>query len=309
MDITPASMHREQLRRTSRFHDGVILSFTTVRHPPEGFGRQPIIVGLLELENGARVMGQLCTDNTETIRIGQKVSPRMRLLQIREDGLRRYDVVYKPVIGVPVKEEFRGYIIALTGPSGVGKTTVSVLLSSRIGQYVERVPILTTREAKHSDEDEYLHVTAEEFAALEKRNEIVAMTAIPSATEKRRYGYRSSDIEAIWAKGKLPVVITEMHLLQGLASHFGRRSILSFGLLPPGASKRQMLSSLLHRLRSRGRDTEEQIEDRIKNAEADLAFFEHKQELFDHLLVNDKLETVFEHLKGHVMKYAEEPAR
>jgi len=100
-----------------------------------------------------------------------------------------------------------------------------------------------------------------------------------------------------------------MHLLQGLASHFGRRSILSFGLLPPGKSKRQMLSSLLHRLRSRGRDTEPEIEDRMRNAKEDLTFFEERQELFDHIIVNDHLETVFEHLKGHVLKYAEEPAQ
>ena len=94
-----------------------------------------------------------------------------------------------------------------------------------------------------------------------------------------------------------------MNLLQGLSSHFGRRSILSFGLLPPGKSKRQMLSSLLHRLRDRGRDTEQQIKDRLKNAEADLQFFDDRKELFDHLIVNDKLETVIENLSGRVLEH------
>jgi len=87
----------------------------------------------------------------------------------------------------------------------------------------------------------------------------------------------------------VPIVITEMHLLENLAHYYGRRSILSFGLLPPGKSKRAMLSQLLHRLRTRGRDTEEQIGDRLKNAERDMALFDERQDLFDHILVNEDL--------------------
>jgi len=305
---TPASLHRFQTQRSRRLQEGTIVSFTTVRHPPEGFGHSPIVIGLIALKDGTRVMGRLIGDAV-SLRIGQSVHPKMRLVQINAEGLRRYDVAYEALAGVPAKLEFPGYIIALTGPSGVGKTTLSILLSTQVGDFVERVPILTTRSTKASDEDEYAHIAPEEFAALEKVGAIVAAAHIPSQSEKRSYGYRAADIEAIWAKGKIPLVITEMHLLQGLSSHFGRRSILSFGLLPPGKSKRQMLSALLHRLRTRGRDSEIEIEDRIRNAERDLAFFRDREELFDHLLINDQIETVFEALKGHVLKYAEEPAR
>ena len=62
-----------------------------------------------------------------------------------------------------------------------------------------------------------------------------------------------------------------------------------------------MLSQLLHRLRSRGRDTERHIQDRMKNAERDLDFFEERSELFDHILVNEDLDVVLETLKGHVL--------
>jgi guanylate kinase len=182
--------------------------------------------------------------------------------------------------------------LALTGPSGVGKSTISRLLEKAFSGHIVPVPIVTTRSPKAGDQDEYQHVSLEEFYRLRDRGELVAFTSIPSSSELRWYGYRAEDLDAIRRKGLLPVVITEMHLLQSLADYYGRRSILSFGLLPPGQSKRTMLSQLLHRLRSRGRETEAQIADRLKNAKADLHFFETQKELFDVMLVNDNLHTV-----------------
>jgi guanylate kinase len=165
---------------------------------------------------------------------------------------------------------------------------------------VTPVPILTTRGRKQGDDGEYRYVTKDAFTRLQKKGELIAWTHIPSDTEERWYGYRQSDIGKIWKTGKLPVVITEMHLLQGLANRFGRRSILSFGLLPPGRSKRTKLSHLLHRLRERGRETEEGIRDRLKNAERDLAFFQEHSDLFDRILVNDDALAVVEMLRKHV---------
>jgi guanylate kinase len=159
-------------------------------------------------------------------------------------------------------------------------------------EYAMNVPILTTRGAREGDDGEYIYVSEKEFDAMQRSGEVVSMTSIPSRQEERRYGYRGADIEAIWKKGKLPVVVTEQHLLQGLAEHFGRRAVLSFGLLPPGRSRRAMLSQLLHRLRARGRDTEESIRDRLKNAERDLDFFKERKDLFDHIEVNEDLEVI-----------------
>jgi guanylate kinase len=197
-------------------------------------------------------------------------------------------------------QKFPGYILALTGPSGVGKSTISRMLTRVCSEYAENVAIITTRAPKRGDDGEYIYVAPEEFEHMKRTGAIVAATRIPSSSEDRQYGYRGKDIEVVWSKGKVPVVITEMHLLESLARYYGRRSILSFGLLPPGKSKRAKLSQLLHRLRTRGRETEAHIRDRLKNAEHDLTLFTEREDLFDHVLVNEDLSALVASLEKKV---------
>ena len=301
LNVTPAILARQQKRRRKKLQDGTVLSFTTMSHPLPAFGNRPRTVGLIELADGSRTLGQLIGEPC----IGQRVRARMVLSQVNPDGLRIYDVAYEVMAMVPAMERipekrFPGYILALTGPSGVGKTAVSRLLATMCGDYAENVPIVTTRERRTGDDGEYRYVTKEKFTEYIDTKDIVSFAHIPSTTEERWYGYRHSDIEKIWAKGKLPVVITEMHLLRGLCEYYGRRSLLSFGLLPPGKSKRAMLSALLHRLRLRGRDAEEHMKDRLKNAVKDLEFFRERADLFDRILVNDDLQLVVETVKNSI---------
>lgn len=297
---TPAILHRRQKKQRQKMLSGTVLSWTTMAHPLTGFGNRPRTVGLIALDDGSHALGQLIG----TPAIGQRVRPRMVLSSVNDEGLRIYDVAYEVMTSVPAKKdvtrEFPGYILALTGPSGVGKTTVSRMLISMFTASVESVPILTTRERKTGDDGEYKYVSKEKFTEFVQNGDMVAFVHLPSTSEERWYGYKKSDIEKIWKKGRLPVVITEMHLLRGLTEYYGRRSLLSFGLLPPGKSKRAMLSALLHRLRERGRDAEDHLKDRLKNATEDLAFFRERADLFDKILVNEDLHTVVETVRKNV---------
>lgn len=193
-----------------------------------------------------------------------------------------------------------GYVLAFTGPSGVGKSTVRKLLTTLFPEHVTLTKMLTTRSPKKGDDGEYIHVSMDEMEALKEAGKLAALTCIPSSTELRYYAYLSEDIEGAWKAGKLPVLITEQLLLQQLAEKFGRRAILSFGILPPGKSRRAMLSNLLFRLRTRGRETEQQMADRLKNAVEDLAFFRTRKDLFNHLLVNDDVDSVIKAVRGAV---------
>jgi guanylate kinase len=301
MPFTPQIIARAQKKWQRKLQEGKILSHTTIRAE-----NTQTTIALIELKNGSRVLGHLTSHLSPLTAslIGQSVHPRMSLSHITPEGLRIYDVAYEIIVPKKLQtfEEsvFPRYILAFTGPSGVGKSTVSSMLATICSPYLERVPILTTRKPKHGDDGEYTYTSVAAFDALKRQDAFAAIADIPSKTESRCYGYRKEDLEKTWKKGKIPVVVTEMHLLQGLAATFGRRSILSCGLLPPGRSRRAMLSSLLFRLRTRGRETEAQIRERLKHALHDLAFFKRRADLFDHLIVNEKLEHVIEKLKPHI---------
>ncbi len=291
---------RAAAKRSQKLQSGVIVSWTLLHHAPAGFPHGPRAIGLVRLEDGSQVLAPLLMKSPV---IGMHVAPRMRLSAVTSEKLRIYDIAFEEAVVVKQPHEdaeFPGYILALTGPSGVGKSTVSKMLIHMFEEYVMPVPILTTRERRKGDDGEYRYVSKKVFTDLQKNGEFVAWTHIPSESEDRWYGYRGSDIRAIWEKGKLPIVITEMHLLQGLANHFGRRSILSCGLLPPGNSTRKKLSTLLHRLRDRGRETDQHIKARLKNAKEDLDFFTKRKDLFDHLLVNDDIHAVIAALRKNV---------
>lgn len=297
MSYSAPIVHRAQKHEQEKYLPGTVVSFTMLMHPPARFGKRPRQIGLIELQGGRRVLAPLISDEPF---IGQQVRPRMRLSHVAEEGLRVYEIAYEGTANVRAPRAFSRYILAFTGPSGVGKSTITRMLAHACSDYAAKVPILTTRAPKPGDDGEYLYTTEAEFERMRQAGSIVAVARIPSSTENRWYGYRGADIEAIWSEGKVPLVVTEMDLLQGLARHYGRRSVLSFGLLPPGRSKRARLSQLLHRLRARGRETEDNIHDRLKNAERDLAFFGERKDLFDHMVVNEDLSSLITSLKKKV---------
>jgi len=300
VDRIPALHRRLKELERMNFQQGKILSFTTIRHPPAGFGPEPYIVALIEHPDGSKSLAQLTREGMPPA-IGAEVIPHLRRIRTMRSGLHINDLKYE-VIETQAAPLFtmHAYVLALTGPSGVGKTTITRSLLSLFQPLVEQVPIVATRRPRKTDLEPFVHVSEDEFEAMVARGEIIAHTV---STDRHEYraGYRREDIEAVWKQTKLPIVTTDLRLLEGLSKALGRETILSCGLLPPGISRRRMLSALLHRLRSRGQNTEEQIELQLKSAEADLKAFVTKKDLFDHLFVNDRLETCVESIKELVV--------
>lgn len=300
MKVTPAITARAQAIRHAKMQPGVILSYTTLAHPPSQFGPLPRTIGLLELDDGSRVMAPLLMKHPA---IGMAVTPMMRLSHVTEEKLRIYGVAFEEAVADRAalhQHAFPGYILALTGPSGVGKSAVRNALLKMLGERAVKVPMITTAPRELSERGEYRHMTKKKFEEAAKKDQVVALAQLEWNGATEWYGYRAADFASIWKTGKVPVVTTETHLLRSLSAYYGRRSILSFGLLPPGRSKRAMLSHLLRRLRSGGKHTEEWMHQTLKTAADDLQVLKSSAELFDRILVNDDLQVAAETVRKHL---------
>ena len=176
-----------------------------------------------------------------------------------------------------------GSLIVISGPSGVGKSTL-------IGRAREAMPDLefsiscTTRAPRGSEQHgkEYYFLSEEEFAAREARGEFIETAGVFA----HRYGTLKSEVMNRIAKGSS--VLLDIDVQGALSIRKAAQSdpelaaCAAFILIaPPG------LDTLEQRLRSRATDAEEQILRRLGAAKRELSFFRS----YDYMIVNDNLDT------------------
>jgi guanylate kinase len=169
-----------------------------------------------------------------------------------------------------------GKVFVITGPSGVGKGTL-------IERLLEHVPELelsvsaTTRDPRPGEVDgrDYHFLTPEEF---ERRVE--AGDFLEHATYSgNRYGTLRSEVERRLADGASVVLEIEVQGARQVRAAMPE-SVQVFIAPPTPASLRE-------RLARRGTDSAEQIDERLRTAEIELA----AQEEFPHVVVNDDIES------------------
>jgi uncharacterized OB-fold protein len=76
---------------------GKVYSFTEVTAPPEGFEDQvPYILAVIELDEGARLTGQIVDAHKKDVKIGSRVERVFRIIQRNDpEGLVHYGFKFK----------------------------------------------------------------------------------------------------------------------------------------------------------------------------------------------------------------------
>jgi guanylate kinase len=176
-------------------------------------------------------------------------------------------------------------VFVITGPSGVGKGTL-------IKQLLTRCPDLelsisaTTRQPRAGEVDgrDYHFLSPDQFDRRREQNDFLEFAAYSG----NHYGTLRSEVERRLDAGHSVVLEIEVQGAQQVRA--AKPDSIQIFIAPPDPRV------LRERLAGRGTDSAEAIDKRLETAEIELA----SQGDFDHLIVNDDLDTATEELVGIV---------
>ncbi len=176
----------------------------------------------------------------------------------------------------------RGILTVISGFSGAGKGTLIRELLARYPQRYALSVSATTRSPRPGEENgrEYFFVTKEEF---EKRIREGGLIEYAQYVENY-YGTPKDYVDEQLEAGK--DVILEIEVQGALKVKEKFPDTLLLFVTPPGAAE------LENRLRGRGTESEEVIQNRLRQASWEASFMDR----YDYILVNDKLEVCAEEL-------------
>ena len=174
----------------------------------------------------------------------------------------------------------RGGLIIFSAPSGSGKSTIVQWLMKEHPDLNLYFSISCTSRAPRGTEQhgvEYFFLTPEEFRQRIENDEFLEYEEV---YQDRFYGTLKAQVEKQLSEGQNVVFDVDVKGGVNIKKYYGERA-LSLFIQPPSVEE------LRRRLVGRATDTPEAIENRLAKAEYELTFAPQ----FDHIVVNDNLET------------------
>ncbi len=175
----------------------------------------------------------------------------------------------------------QGKAIIFSAPSGSGKTTIVQHLNSQFPELEFSISATTRKPRKGVEEHgvHYYFISEEEFRSKIDTDDLVEWEEVYGGNF---YGTLKSEVERIWALGK--VVIFDVDVKGGLKlkKFFGDNALAVFVKVPD-------FDTLKQRLQKRKTETERDLEIRLSKAREEMKF----EPFFDIALINKNLEDSF----------------
>ncbi|MBS1772201.1 MAG: guanylate kinase [Bacteroidetes bacterium] len=185
-----------------------------------------------------------------------------------------------------------GKIIIVTAPSGSGKTTL-------VHKLLAACPRLTfsisacTRSPRDGEIDgkDYHFLSTEKFEELIKEDAFVEWEMVYPG---KYYGTLKSEVQRIWDENRSPLLDIDVQGAISVQKKYPDNSLSIFIQAPS-------LEVLQQRLEKRGTETPESLKERVEKARYEMSF-SHE---FNHIVINDDLETASATLNDIVLNYLE----
>ena len=178
----------------------------------------------------------------------------------------------------------RGFMLVLSSPSGVGKTTVARKVLDLEEELNHSISV-TTRPRRESEEEakDYYFVDEVSFAQMVKDKQFLEHAHVYGY----HYGTPKSSIENLLAKGIDVLFDIDWQGTQQL-KQISMSDLVSVFLLPP------TIETLEERLRKRGEDSEEIIRKRMSKAADEISHWAE----YDYVIVNNTLNESIQALRA-----------
>ena len=182
-----------------------------------------------------------------------------------------------------MKEERKGMLIVVSGPSGTGKGTICEKLLADDPSLTFSVSV-TTRARRETEIEgvHYFFISEAEYDALLKKDAFLEHATVHG----HRYGTLKSQVEEMMDKGLNVVLDIDP---QGAREVMRQRpDCVSIFILPPS------YEALRVRLHTRNTDDPKEIERRLGNARGEI----EQMHLYQYAVVNDDLELAFQQISS-----------
>jgi guanylate kinase len=181
----------------------------------------------------------------------------------------------------------KGAIIAISAPSGTGKTTILRRILSDFPEIVFSVSATTRKRRKNEVEGvDYFFISEEEFKKKIQNNEFVEWELFYDYY----YGTFRDFIENCINKGKSLILEVDVHGAVEIKRIYPDAVLIY--IAPPS------LEELRVRLKKRQTENEEDLKKRIERAKMELS---HRDK-FDYFIVNNDLNTAYNEIKNLIGK-------